>query len=94
MKGANNMESIDNLRNEALTAIYKLLKTKAEDPEVIQSIDNSNAIAALSHACSQLESIDASKASTRALMDLYKSLDSYKNNGFNGMAGICLNTDN
>lgn len=88
------MENTENLRNEALTAIYKLIKAKAEDQEDIPFIDNSNAIAALSHACSQLESIDASKASARALMDLYKSLDSYKNNGFNAMAGYCLNKEN
>lgn len=88
------MENTVNLRSEALNALYKLIKTKAEAPEKLQDPENANAIAALSHACSQLESIDASKASARALMDLYKSLDSYKNNGFNGMAGYCLNTDN
>ena len=88
------MENTDNLRNEALTTLYKLIKTKAEAPEELQTLETANIISALSHACSQLESIDASKASARALMDLYKSLDSYKNNGFNGMAGYCLNTDN
>ena len=88
------MENTENLRNEALTAIYKLIKSKAEAPEALQTLETANIIAALSHACSQLESIDASKASSRALMDLYKSLNSYKNNGFNGMAGNCLNTDN
>lgn len=88
------MENTDNLRSEALTAIYKLIKIKAEDFEVLQNPKNANVISALSHACSQLESIDASKASARALMDLYKSLDSYKNNGFNAMAGYCLNKEN
>lgn len=88
------MENTENLRSEALTAIYKLIKTKAEAPEELQTLETANVISALSHACSQLESIDASKASARALMDLYKSLDSYKNNGFNGIAGYGLNTDN
>lgn len=88
------MENTDNLRSEALTALYKLIKTKAEAPEELQTLETANVISALSHACSQLESIDASKASARALMDLYKSLDSYKNIGFNGIAGYGLNTDN
>lgn len=90
------MENTENLRNEALTALYKLIKTKAEDEasEYILSIDNSNAIAALSNACFQLESIDASKASASALMDLRKRLDSYKNIGFNGITSYNLNTDN
>lgn len=88
------MENTENLRSEALTAIYKLIKTKAEAPEELQTLETANVISALSHACSQLESIDASKASARALMDLYKSLDSYKNNGFNAMAGYCLNKEN
>lgn len=88
------MENTDNLRNEALTAIYKLIKTKAEDPEVILFRDNSNAIAALSQACSQLESINCAKASAHALMDLHKNLDSYKDIGFNGMVGYSLNKDN
>lgn len=88
------MENTENLRNEALTAIYKLIKSKAEAPEALQTLETANIISVLSHACSQLENIDASKASARALMDLYKSLDSYKNMGFNGMAGYSLNTDN
>lgn len=88
------MENTENLRSEALNALYKLIKTQAELPEVLQTPEIANIISTLIHACSQLESIDASKASARALMDLYKSLDSYKNNGFNGMAGYGLNTDN
>lgn len=88
------MENTENLRNEALNALYKLIKTKAEAPEELQTLETANVISALSYACSQLESIDASKASARALMDLYKSIDSYKNNGFNVMAGYCLNKEN
>lgn len=88
------MENTDNLRNEALNALYKLIKTKAEAPEELQTLETANIISVLSNACFQLESIDASKASASALMDLRKRLDSYKNIGFNGIAGYGLNTDN
>lgn len=88
------MENTENLRNEALTAIYKMIKTKAEDTEMTHSLANAEAISTLSHACSQLESINDTKASARALMDLHKTLDSYKDIGFNGMVGYSLNKDN
>lgn len=88
------MENTTQARNEALNAIYDLIKFNADMSGSSNSLDNAKAIDLLCHAASQLESIDTASRSTQALMDMYKSLDSYKNNGFNGMAGYCLNKEN